>query len=223
MSKKSSRRLPAAIYWLLVLVVVVALPLTATRLLLTHAFVWIEYHTPDFPDDSYGFTQEERLRYAPLALDFLLNDEDISFLADQTFEDGTPLYNARELSHMQDVKELAQAGLRVWYGGLLLLAAAGFWAWRVEALSSYRAALHRGGRITMYLIMILVVLITVSFTQIFVGFHRIFFEGDTWLFLFSDTLIRLFPIRFWRDTFVALGLLTLGGSVGVAYLTRERR
>lgn len=218
MSKSQSRYLPIIVYWFLALVVVVALPLTATRLLLTHAFVWIEYHTPDFPADDYGFTQAQRLQYAPLALDYLLNNQDVSFLADQTFADGTPLYNERELSHMQDVKDLTQVALRVWYGSLLVLVAAGLWSWRAEALRSYWEALRRGGRITMYLIMILVVFIPISFNQIFIGFHRIFFEGDTWLFLFSDTLIRLFPLRFWRDTFIGLGLLTFGGGVGLAYL-----
>ena len=56
----------------------------------------------------------------------------------------------------------------------------------------------------------------VSFRTLFTSFHLVFFEGDSWLFYTSDTLIRLFPIRFWQDVFIVFGLLTLagGGIVG---------
>lgn len=50
------------------------------------------------------------------------------------------------------------------------------------------------------------------FWAFFEGFHSLFFEGDSWLFLYSDTLIRLFPLRFWQDTFLfAAGIAVLGG------------
>jgi len=51
--------------------------------------------------------------------------------------------------------------------------------------------------------------IAASFSFLFVGFHRLFFEGDTWLFLYSDTLIRLFPERFWLTAFVGIGAGTV--------------
>jgi uncharacterized membrane protein len=56
------------------------------------------------------------------------------------------------------------------------------------------------------------VFIGVSFNALFTGFHSIFFEGDSWLFFYSDTLIRLFPLRFWRDVFIALAVLSLGAG-----------
>jgi uncharacterized membrane protein len=37
----------------------------------------------------------------------------------------------------------------------------------------------------------------------------LFFSGDTWLFAYSDTLIRLFPIRFWEDCFIYIGGFSL--------------
>lgn len=193
----------------------VVIVLTATRLLLTPLFVNIEYHMPGFPEDAYGMTQAERLRYAPLALDYLMNDEDISFLGDQTFDDGTPLYNERELSHMHDVKVLTQAALRVWAGALLALAALGVAAWRLGLLAEFRTALAQGGALTVALILALLVLIALSFDWLFTEFHGIFFEGDSWLFLYSDTLIRLFPMRFWQDVFLALGGLSLLGGLGL--------
>ena len=51
------------------------------------------------------------------------------------------------------------------------------------------------------------------FFRFFAGFHSLFFEGDSWLFLFSDTLIRLFPIRFWQDAFLFAAIIALGGGI----------
>ncbi|MCW5874305.1 MAG: TIGR01906 family membrane protein [Anaerolineales bacterium] len=210
------------IRYIVPVLVPVAILLTATRLLLTPLFVNIEYHTPGFPDDPYGMTQAERLRYAPLALDYLLNDADINFLGDQTFDDGMPLYNERELHHMHDVKVLTQQAIKVWLGVLLALAAIGIAAWRLGAVAEFRAALGQGGAFTVVLILALLVLIALSFDWLFTEFHGIFFEGDTWLFLYSDTLIRLFPMRFWRDVFLALGGFVLLGGLGLWWWVRPR-
>lgn len=203
------------IRYIVPLLVPVVIVLTSTRLLLTPLFVSIEYNMPGFPADPYGMTQAERLQYAPLALDYLLNDEDISFLGEQTFDDGTPLYNQRELSHMHDVKVLTQQALKVWVGTLLALAGISIAAWRLGLLAELRAALAQGGALTVALILALLVLIGLSFDWLFTEFHGVFFEGDSWLFLYSDTLIRLFPLRFWQDVFLALGGLSLLGGVGL--------
>ncbi|MBX3047556.1 MAG: TIGR01906 family membrane protein [Anaerolineales bacterium] len=194
------------------LIVPVFLLLTGLRLLLTPAFVELEYSLPGFPADSYGMPAADRQRYALSALDYLVNEEGIEFLGDQTFPDGAPLYNQRELRHMHDVKQLTQAVLNVWVGitlasvALFLLARRGGWS------AELRSAIQQGGRLTVLLIAAILILVVLSFDAIFVGFHRIFFEGDTWLFQYTDTLIRLFPMRFWQDVFIAAGLLTaLGG------------
>ena len=95
--------------WLVTILVPVALVLTAVRLLLTPVFVQFEYRTPKFPPDPYGFTQQDRLYWSQIALNYLLNDQGISYLGDLRFPDGNPLYNQRELKHMADVKKVVQA------------------------------------------------------------------------------------------------------------------
>ena len=82
------------------------------RILLTPLFYNVEYRMPYFPPDQYGMTNEDRLHWAPFAIDYLLNDADISYLGELTFEDGEPLYNERELSHMQDVKVVTKGALQ---------------------------------------------------------------------------------------------------------------
>ncbi|MGQ9586551.1 MAG: TIGR01906 family membrane protein [Anaerolineae bacterium] len=200
----------------------VALTLTAVRLLLTPAFLHLEYHMPNFPPDPYGFTLEDRLRWASLARDYLLNDADVSFLGDLRFGDGSSVYNARELRHLADTKQVVRGALRVWLGTLAALALLGVWAWRGGWGKEFRRGLWRGGWLTVTLVGAIVLVAILSFGPLFVLFHRIFFEGDTWLFNYSDTLIRLFPIRFWRDAFVLVGGLAVAGGLALGLGAQER-
>jgi integral membrane protein (TIGR01906 family) len=207
---------------LVALLVPLALLLSATRLVLTPTYVSLEYHSPGFPADTYGMPLEQRLTYAPLALAYLLNDEGIDFLADQTFDDGTPLYNQRELGHMDDVKALTQMLLKVWYGVLAVLVLLGLWAWRGEWVDEFKAMLARGGLVTLLAILAVLLFAALSFNAFFTSFHGIFFEGDSWLFLYSDTLIRLFPLRFWRDVVLVIGVVTIGGAAALWRGLRSR-
>ena len=177
---------------------------------------------PNFPEDIYGMTQAERLKWAPVALDYLLNDEDISFLGELTFDDSSPMFNERELRHMVDVKVLTSAVINVWYVILGLMFATGIWAWRGNWVIDFRSAFARGGLLTMALIGALILILLINFRQLFTAFHRIFFEGDSWLFLFSDTLIRLFPMRFWQDAFILVGAFAFIGGFASWFLIKPR-
>ena len=208
---------------LVALVVPIALIGLGLRLLLSPLFLQIEYNMPYFPPDEFGFTKEDRLKWAPYALDYLVNSADISYLGDLTFDDGTPLYNERELSHMDDVKLVTQGALRVWYVSLAVLLLLGIWAWFGGWWQEYRLGLMRGGwlmvglAVTIGLIVIIGIAVNPDvFWNFFAGFHSLFFEGDSWLFLYSDTLIRLFPIRFWQDAFLWAAVVALGGGMALA-------
>lgn len=210
--------------WFVALLVPLALIGMGLRVLLTPLFLQIEYNMPYFPPDEYGFTKKDRLKWAPYALDYLVNKEDISYLGDLKFEDGTPLYNERELSHMDDVKRVTRGALNVWYLSLALLTLLGIWSWREGRMQAYRQGLMRGGWLMIGLAgaigLIVVVGISVNpnvFWIFFAGFHSLFFEGDSWLFLYSDTLIRLFPLRFWQDAFLLAALIALGGGFALAF------
>ena len=88
-------------------------------------------------------------------------------------------------------------------------------AWRGNWLEEFKHMVSRAGMFVLIVLGTLVLFMLLSFNAIFTGFHRIFFEGDTWLFLFSDTLIRLFPLQFWQDAFIAVGVFTLLGGLGL--------
>jgi integral membrane protein (TIGR01906 family) len=198
---------------LITLTFVLFLLITAILAMFNPFFIQLEYNAPGFPPDDYGFTTPQRLQYARISLEYLLNDQPIRFLGQQTLPDGSPLYNERELSHMLDVKILVQAVIRVWLGLTLFLIATAVWAWRTGWLNPWLSSISLGGWITVALIITVLIAVAVSFNALFTGFHKIFFTGDTWLFLYTDSLIRLFPMRLWQDAFIGAGLLGLIGGV----------
>lgn len=209
------------------IVITIAVPfflvMTAIRLLFTPVFMQVEYRMPGFPEDTYGFNLEDRLHWSRVSLEYLLNDSGIEYLANQQLPDGSPLYNQRELSHMVDVKILVRQMLVAWRILLAVLFVLGIWAWRGKWGAPYFRGLGNGGRLTIALIVFILVAVAISFRELFTIFHRLFFTGDTWLFLYSDTLIRLFPMRFWQDGFIAMGLFTILGAVGLIFLDRRAR
>lgn len=227
----------SALSWLVTLLVPVFLVLTAVRLLMTPAYVFIEYNTPNFPDDRYGFTKQDRLDYSKTALNYLLNDEGISYLADLRFPDGqitphpscnfmddcTRLYNDRELKHMVDVKNVVTTAINVWIVSIFGLVGLGVWARLGGWWQIFRQGLGRGGWLTIGVLGSLLLFVFIAFGVLFVAFHNVFFDPGTWTFLYSDTLIRLFPERFWRDTFLAVGLLAGGMGLVLGVMFRREK
>ncbi|MGA9533820.1 MAG: DUF1461 domain-containing protein [Anaerolineales bacterium] len=205
---------------MLVAVLPLVIVLSSLRLALTPAYVWVSYHVPAFPDDSYGFTLDERLHWAGLSLDYLKNDAEIDYLGDLSFTDGSPLFNSRELMHMHDVKRLTQAALGLWMAVVIVGGVAGLGLYWTNQRKVLGRALITGGRLTIGLMIALALALAVSFPFVFVGFHHLFFEGSSWLFFYSDTLIRLFPERFWQQVFGFLVLSSLLVSWGLIVLGR---
>ncbi len=209
--------------YLISLLTPIALIGMALRILLTPIFYTVEYNMPYFPADEYGFTKADRLQWAPFAVEYLVNGADISYLGDLTLDDGSPLYNERELSHMEDVKGVVLNALGVWTISLIILAALAIFAKRGGWIPDYINGLRRGGWWMIGLAAALGLTAGIGiavnpdvFWQFFTAFHKIFFEGDSWLFYYSDTLIRLFPIRFWQDAFLWAAILALGGGAALA-------
>jgi len=195
----------------------------ALRLMLSPLYLQVEYRMPGFPVDTYGFTLEDRLRWAPYAQTYLTNNAGSEFLADLRFDNGRSLFNERELSHMKDVKVVTKAALNLFYGALAALALIGLWSRRPQQLSAFLDGLRRGGWIMVGLAGAVAVVVLTGmfllpnvFWSFFAGFHSIFFEGDSWLFEYSDTLIRLFPPRFWQDTFLFAAGFAVAGGLGLA-------
>lgn len=200
--------------WLLVVSIPIWLVLTSVRLLMTETYVQIAYSVPGFPADVYGFSMDDRRAYAPFAVRYLLNDAGSDYLGRLTFPDGSPMYNARELRHMADVKTVARAtfNFHTAFTATLLLVGV-YLGWRPATRPTLRRAMARGGWVTLSGIALLVILVALYWDFFFTAFHQLFFESGTWRFEYSDTLIRLFPEFFWFNAALTIGGLTATGAL----------
>jgi integral membrane protein (TIGR01906 family) len=206
-------RLQSSFSWLIMIIIPFLILMSVIRLLFNPIFVDLEYNAPGFPADSYGFTLQDRLHYSQVSIEYLLNSSDISFLANQQLADGSPLYNSRELSHMADVKNVLQGMITAWYLIIALLSGLGLFAYWNRWQVFFWQGVSRGGWSTVGLIGMILAAVAISFNSLFTGFHEIFFKSDTWLFLYSDSLIRLFPLRLWQDAFIAVGVVSLAAAL----------
>jgi integral membrane protein (TIGR01906 family) len=198
------------------LYVTIALPfllaLISVRVVMSPLFLQVEYNRAGFPEDYYGFTQQDRLTYAPYALDYLLNGENIDFLGDLQFPDGSSMYNVRELHHMRDVKTVTQYAFGLAILGSILYVIAAIYLYRMQP-RLLRNSLFSGALLTLGIIAAIVIIAVVNWDFFFTGFHTLFFASGTWRFEYSDTLIRLFPEQFWFDAALVIGGLTCIGAL----------
>jgi integral membrane protein (TIGR01906 family) len=223
--------------WVIAFTLPVVIVLSIVRLVLNPWYVEFEYRTPGFPADPYGFILQDRLNYSKIAIDYLVNDAGIEYLGDLRFppgqktpepscqfmDDCTRFYNDRELQHMLDVKNVVSGAMIVLQVGFALLVVLAIWAWRGRWVDEYLHGLERGGVMVLILLGIIILLVLLAFNYLFVIFHEIFFQTGTWMFLYSDTLIRLFPERFWQDTFLVVGGLSIALGLLFFFLTRKVR
>jgi integral membrane protein (TIGR01906 family) len=195
----------------------IALVLGSVRIVMTEQYLKLEYNRPGFPEDLFGFSQEDRLEYGPYGIRYLLNNADISYLSNLTIG-GQSAFNQDELHHMEDVKVVTRRALQVLLlvgglvaGSIILLIR------KPQTRRRLRQSLRYSGWLTLGLIAIGIVLIVVSWGFFFDSFHGVFFDEGTWQFSNRDTLIRLYPEQFWFDTALVIGVLTiLGASLAIA-------
>jgi integral membrane protein (TIGR01906 family) len=218
-----SKNVALLMTWAVTVLVPLAVIMLGARLLMTPLFLEMEYRMPGFPEDRFGFNLQDRLQWSKPSVEYLVNGSGISFLGALKLADGQPIYNERELGHMADVKGVVQMLLKTWYADLGLLILLGVWAWLGGWWTDYLQGFKRGGFLTAGLLVILAVFASISFWQFFSWFHSLFFSGDSWLFEFSDTLIRLFPIRFWQDAVAYIGGFSIVVGLALGFGLKPER
>lgn len=198
---------------LVTLSIPVIISVLSILVLLSPIFTNLEYRRPGFPEDSYGFSTAERLDFGNKTRRYLISNDTLGDLQKLVFENGDPIYIERELSHLEDVKIVLQGVLRVFFGAAVVFVLCGLFAWMRGWQEIYLKAISLGGKITAGILVMILFLTLMSFQALFTNFHLLFFEGDSWLFFYSDSLIRLFPVQFWQDIFLVFGILTLAGGI----------
>ena len=199
------------------------LMMNSVVLVFTTEFLQYEYKTPEFPEDPFGFTLDERIEYGSASVKYITNVLDKlpeDYLAGLKKKDGTPLYNERELSHMEDVKIVFQRSRAVMAAMVVFVIIT---AWLVskkpDALLGFLRSLEVGSILTLALIVGVGFGIVTGFDAFFDAFHHLFFTGDSWLFYADDSLIRLFPEPLWVNGFTLAAILTAIFAVLILIIT----
>jgi integral membrane protein (TIGR01906 family) len=213
------------IRWLVILAIPVLLTVGSVRFL-------ISWNQPSYPEfeygrivpDSFGFSEEERLQLAMDTMAYLRRSEpapDVIYMLEDLRIPGTdnPLYNEAEIGHMLDVKMVADAfkpafwlSLIIVAGGLIYLMA------RPQTRYFGAKTMMFGGLFTVILVIVIMVFMFLAWNMAFTVFHNIFFDAGTWQFLYTDSLIRLFPEQFWFDFGTIWTVMILVGGALIALI-----
>ncbi|MFC8302362.1 TIGR01906 family membrane protein [Specibacter sp. NPDC057265] len=203
----------------------VVLLVLAIRLVTSSVYLWLEYHRPGFPADSFGFSTDDRITYGSYTIDYLLNFASPRYLGELVDGSGDPLFLASEVQHMADVKSVIALAFLT---GLVLAAVMviGMVYLRRRSVGGIRRALFAGSIATLALIVALGVLALTGWERFFTEFHKVFFADGTWTFYTDDTLIRLFPGQFWTDAGIFIGafvLIVASLTMAFTWPTKDRR
>ena len=203
----------------------IVLLVLSIRLVTSSVFLWLEYHRPGFPGDSFGFSTEDRIIYGSYTVDYLLNFAAPRYLGELVNSSGDPLFLAREVGHMADVKSVI--GMAFLAGlGLAIVMVIGMIYLSRRSHGGIRRGLFAGSIATLALILGFGVFAVMGWEAFFTEFHRIFFADGTWTFFTDDTLIRLFPSQFWVDSGLFIGgfvLIVSSLTLAFTWPTKDRR
>ena len=207
---------------LITLIIPFLLVLASIRIVANPWFIQFEYNRPGFPPDAYSFTLEQRtpLGFAGL-YSVVPEGAGMVELEQAKLPNGEPAFQAREIKHMLDVRVLMATVFPLALVSLALLVVLTI---VFRKSTQYRdvvpQGLGAGSILTLVLLVGLIAYVLLNFDSFFLTFHRLFFEGDTFMFRLDDTLIRLYPEQLWSDAAILIGVLTAVMAVGLLVISR---
>ena len=201
-------RSPAAMLRSAVLPVGTAIALMSLALLALLSSAWIHAAMAASGGAAAGATLEQSQQLSDQTVHELLFGPGTWLIA---MPDGSPLFSADEIAHLQDVRAvlLAFLGLAL-LGGVLV----GWALVRRRDAGTWRAV-GRGGAILAVGLVVVGAFAAIAFGVAFELFHRLLFPGGNWAFdPARSNLVRLYPLAFWQLSAAAFGMLGIvaGGA-----------
>ncbi len=166
-------------------------------------FIELEYSKKDFPKDKYGLNDEYRKKLAKVGLRAVLSKEGLKEFEKAKLPNGRKAFRKKEVKHMEDVNKLLSFIFPVSYTLFF------FWIIGVFYLEEYRKKLLIGsGLFTIFLILITGIFTFTNYNKAFEIFHNYVFDTTSWKFKSYDTLLRVYPMKFWFDGTVAVTVIS---------------
>jgi integral membrane protein (TIGR01906 family) len=216
---------------LFILALPVALVATNIRLLanapLTYSYAFDRYDA----EEATGLSRPDLDSTAKALRNYFNNDEDTFY--HEVTEDGlkTPVFNASETRHLEDVKQLLVWVNRVQELALVYVLAyvVAFFIWAREGMVRQLATQSLIGLgLGVVAIGAVGIFAATGFDAAWSQFHEIAFPNGNWEFdPDTDRLIQMFPEAFWRDAVIFLGLMiavqaAIIAAVAAVYLFGSR-
>jgi len=139
-------------------------------------------------------------------------------------DEDVALFNQREILHMADVRDLFRRVFRIHEFALVYvvgyIAAVYLWS-RERSMRRLAREAITGGVATVGILGVAAVGVMLGFDSLFEQFHLLSFSNDFWqLDPRTDRLVQMFPMGFWFDVTLAVGVMSIieGGAVALAGL-----
>lgn len=209
---------------LFVLALPLALILSAVRFVFSwqpvYTYAVREYHA----EATTGIPASELIAATRQIREYFSNDQrDLDISVAGASGQPQPLFNDREIAHMRDVKVLVSRAYLVLDGAVLVsvaYAAASVVRRRRDAIRRLAAATLTDSLLTSLLLLAFGLASLFGFDQLFTAFHVISFSNNFWeLDPATDHLVQIFPLGFWFDVTMFVGLLALFAAVTLAALS----
>ncbi len=201
----SVNRFAALLMGLVVILLPFVIILAAVNIFCSEQFVQYEYSQPSFPP-APTFSAQDRFYNSVQTVRFVRGDTTLADLQ------NLKVYNPREIKHLVDVRNVWSMTMTFGIVASILIAAALIvLAWSPLTRLWAARALFYGGIFSIVLIILIGLFSVINFDQFFIQFHHLFFEGDSWLFNYTDSLIQFYPEQFWETASYGIALF-----VGIA-------
>lgn len=195
-----------------------------TRIAFNEWFIDWEYSKEFFPKDRYGLDDSYRKYLAKLGLRAVLSDEGLEEFRRARLPDGRKAFREKEIRHMEDVKRFLEVFFPAVYVASILSFLALLYLRDVRAIGKTLVA---SSLFSLLLTLCVALFSVTNYDLAFELFHNYVFDPYSWRFRYTDTLLRIYPMKFWFDgtLFVlssagALCLLSFG--LGFALLRCRR-
>lgn len=155
---------------------------------------------------------DDILNVTDVMLDYLKNRREDLQVETVVNGENRMFFNERELSHMEDVKMLFTAGirLRVICLILFLLSIIGFLLLKLPWTRFFARCIQVGTITFLLFVAGLSLLISTDFTKYFTIFHELFFDNDLWILdPKTDLLINILPEGFFVDIAAEIAVVFL--------------
>ncbi len=225
-SKENQEKL-VAITW----ICCVLISLAIIYVLLITSFEIVAYGNMDYYEKEYekynvadnlNMEMEDIMYVTEEMMDYLRGDRDNLIVDTIVNGEERAFFNESEISHMEDVQELFIAGIngrRICTGvilGLLLIL--------VLLKKKFFVIFTKAFRYTTIAVVLVAGIVgglfATDFYKYFEIFHKIFFEGDTWLFDPNTSLmINMLPEGLFYDMTLRIVMIFLGSMCSVFVIT----